>query len=75
MSEYVTRLEELDPDWRSDSVKGSGWVSVSTLGKSDDPEIAPELKTAFDWVKESNLEKVSQCLKTLKGTDILFDIY
>lgn len=69
MNEYVTRLEELDPDWRTDgeSAKGPGWVSVSTLGKSDDPEIAPELKTAFDWVKESNLEKVAQCLKTFEG--------
>jgi len=69
MDEYVSRLGELDPNWRSSqSSKGSGWVTVSTLAKSDDPEIAPDLKTPFDWVKESNHEKAAQIFEVLEGT-------
>ena len=37
-------------------------MSVSTMGRDTDPEVDPDDKSVFDWVKESNLEKVQLCL-------------
>jgi len=37
-------------------------MSVSTMGRDTDPEVNPDDKSVFDWVKESNHEKVELCL-------------
>lgn len=63
MQEYISHLNELESDWMGKEAEGDhGWVSVSTLGRDTDPEIAPESKTIFDWVKESDVPKVKHCL-------------
>ena len=57
------RLDEIDPEWSGKEAEGErGWMSVSTMGRDTDPEVDPDDKSVFDWVKESNLEKVQLCL-------------
>jgi hypothetical protein len=63
LQEYITRLDEIDPEWSGKEAEGErGWMSVSTLGRDTDPEVDPDDKSVFDWVKESNLEKVQLCM-------------
>lgn len=43
---------------------------MSTMGRDTDPIIEADDKTIFDWVKESNVEKVKHCLETLLPSDV-----
>ena len=38
------------------------------MGKDTDPVVSAEDKTVFDWVKESNVDKVKACLKDLAAS-------
>lgn len=40
------------------------------MGRDTDPIIEADDKTIFDWVKESNVEKVKHCLETLLPSDV-----
>ncbi len=42
-------------------------MSVSTMGRDTDPEVDPNDKSIFDWVKESNLKMVKLCLAEMSA--------
>ena len=45
-------------------------MSVSTMGRDTDPEVDPNDKSVFDWVKESNLAEVEVCLEEMSSSDL-----
>ena len=62
MGEYVSKVEELCPDWREKEGDGGGgmkgWVKVSTMAKAEEEKLEEEDKTLVDFVKEGDVEKV-----------------
>lgn len=64
-------LDQLDPEWRGkEPEEERGWMSVSTMGRDTDPEVDPNDKSVFDWIKESNLAEVEICLKDMSSSDL-----
>jgi len=68
MSQYVDKMDEVDPGWLDRVDLSSGceeggekcWVSVSSLAKDQadrDVQIEDEAKTACDWIKEGNVDR------------------
>lgn len=59
-TEYIERLDCLEPEWRGEDAKDptSGWISVSC----PQPELSlSDLdKTVWDWVKEGNWGKLQE---------------
>jgi len=68
-SQYIERLDCLNPEWRGQESKDptSGWVSVSCPQQEE--ALPDEQKTVWDWVKENNLDK----LKALVTVDNIGD--
>jgi len=72
MSQYVEKMDEVDPGWldRVDLSSGEDggekcWVSVSSLAKEQadrDVQIEDEAKTVCDWIKEGNVRRVESSL-------------
>ena len=59
--EYIQRLTELCPEWRGQEVGeagGPGWVSVSSLARSEKARLGEE--TVWDHVQEGNIEHIRQ---------------
>ncbi len=74
MREYVDRLDDIDADWRGKEPSSNlGWVSVSVMARQPGDNIAVEEKTAFDWAKEGNRERLllelERDLSLLSSTD------
>ena len=71
MSEYVEKLNSVDPGWRDNPSDGQagGWVSVSAMAKLED-EIEDEEKSVIDWIKEGNAPKVKELLKDLSDESV-----
>jgi hypothetical protein len=53
--EYISRLDDLDPDWRGKEPEAErSWVAISTLAQDSDPYLDADSKSVFDWAKESD---------------------
>ncbi|CAB0041669.1 unnamed protein product [Trichogramma brassicae] len=67
MASYVRAVGKLDPDWEKDARSVSNtWVVVSRLPNTD-AELKDIDKNLFDWVKDSNVEKVEKELSINKN--------
>jgi len=62
--QYIDRLTELEPEWEGKEAKDptSGWISVS-CPTTTDVDVEDGDKTAFDWVKEGDTDKLFKCVK------------
>ena len=40
-----------------------GWVSVSTMAKTDEVEIPEDEKTLIDFIQDQNFTKVEECIQ------------
>lgn len=61
---YVDLVEKLDPAFKSTTAPKikEGWVTVSTLQHSNEEELVETEKSASDYVREGDIEKVKQYL-------------
>jgi len=62
--QYIDRLSEIEPEWEGKEAKDptSGWISVS-CPTTTEAEVLEGDKTAFDWVKEGDGERLFKCVK------------
>ena len=67
MREYITKLYEIDPEWNYKPVINTpnadqAWAKVSAMAKVEDAEIPEDEMTLTNWIQDSNLRKVEECL-------------
>lgn len=70
--QYINLIKKIDPnfDFTKNSESKDTWVTVSTLNHSE--EIVNELdKTIFDYVKERNVQKVEELLRSMSNVNSL----
>jgi acyl-CoA-binding protein len=66
MSEYVDKMNQIDPDWVNKECPeggGIGWVSVSAMIAPEEENIPDDKKSIFDWTKEGNVSEVETRLR------------
>lgn len=62
-AQYVEIIQQLDPTFSTNTVTNTGWVTVSTLAANDN-EINDGDKTIVDYIKEADLERTSEILRS-----------
>ncbi|XP_072014480.1 acyl-CoA-binding domain-containing protein 6-like [Amphiura filiformis] len=62
MSEYVSAIHEIDPEWTSQNTTSGMGFGVSTMCREEEDHISDDDKTLFDWCKEGNAEQLSRLL-------------
>lgn len=78
MQRYVDKMSALQPEWRGNNDTAGGttpkeqWVAVSRLTMSDAP-LDDAQKTCADFVKEGNLERSADLLRTIADVNALDD--
>ena len=66
---YVEMIRQLDPTFSTKTVRDTGWVTVSTLA-TDDGEINDGDKTIVDYIKEANLERTGEILRSYNKREL-----
>lgn len=64
MERYIEKINDISPEWDESNKTSSKdqWISVSVMQQDPEEEVLENDKTAVDYIKDNNLDKVKQVI-------------